>query len=267
MPVFCCILSIKYEHMFVFLWQTGCKKASAYAIMVLAARGKAPCGRTKCRKNFRAESRGVLRAAESGLRRFGRRARPRAAENSVSGRRAKGMKDYQKVLLYAYPKLGRMAEDIGQIVQAKARASVMGREPALSCAEKLIGYNFLREQLLFVQGELDGVLAKLTREERFLLEYKYFRRKRELAAYADLRLSCSERTYFRRQQRLARTVNAEFVRRGLTEEWFFEAFSGVSFFMSALESVRRAEGGMVDKRTRAGIPCGGRPRGDQSGCS
>lgn len=36
------------------------------------------------------------------------------------------MKDYQKVLLYAYPKLGRIAEDIGQIVRAKACASVMG---------------------------------------------------------------------------------------------------------------------------------------------
>ena len=177
------------------------------------------------------------------------------------------MKDYQKVLLYAYPKLGRVAEDIGQIVQAKARASVIGRESALSCAEKLIGYNFLRDQLLFLQGELESMFAKLTREEKFLLEYKYFRRKKELAAYADLQLSCSERTYFRRQQRLARTVNAELIRRGLTEEWFFEAFSGVSFFMSALESVRRAEGRMVDKRTRAGIPCGGRIRGGQSGCS
>ena len=177
------------------------------------------------------------------------------------------MKDYQKVLLYAYPKLGRIAEEIGQIVRAKACASVMGRETALACAENLIGYNFLREQLLFLKDELDGLLANLTREEQFLLEYKYFRRKKELAAFADVRLSCSERTYFRRQQRLARAVNAELVRRGLTEEWFFEAFSGVSFFMSALESVRRAEGRMVDKRIRAGIPCAGRSGGDQSGCS
>ena len=144
------------------------------------------------------------------------------------------MKDYQKVLLYAYPKLERMAEDIGQIVLAKARASVMGRETALACAEKLIRYNFLRGQILFLKDELDGMLSCFSREERFLLEYKYFRRKKELAAFSDVRLSCSERTYFRRQQRLARAVNAELVRRGLTEEWFFEAFSGVSFFMSAL---------------------------------
>ena len=61
------------------------------------------------------------------------------------------MKDYQKVLLYAYPKLERMAEDIGQIVLAKARASVMGRETALACAEKLIRYNFLRGQILFLK--------------------------------------------------------------------------------------------------------------------
>ena len=178
------------------------------------------------------------------------------------------MKDYQKVLLYAYPKLGRVAEDIGQLVQAKARASVIGREPALACAEKLIGYNFLREQLLFVKDELEALLGCLSREERFLLEYKYFRRKRELAAYADLRLSYSERTYFRRQQRLARTVNAELVRRGLTEEWFFEAFSGVPFFMAALEGVREGgEGRMVDKRSHTGMRCRRAGAADQSGCS
>lgn len=174
------------------------------------------------------------------------------------------MKDYQKVLLYAYPKLGRMAEDIGQIVRAGAVASCFGKESALACAERLMGYNFLREQLLFLKGELDGICAALDREERFLLEYKYFRRRKELVSYADLRLNCSERTYFRRQQRLSRTVNAEFVRRGLTEAWFFEAFSGVPFFLSALESVRRSEGEFVDKRTRSGVRCGG---GDQSGCS
>lgn len=167
------------------------------------------------------------------------------------------MKDYQKVLLYAYPKLGRVAEDIGQIVRAKALASCFGRDSARVCAEKMIQYNFLRDQLLFLKGEMDALFAELCREERFLLEYKYFRRKQELAQYADLRLQYSERTYYRRQQKLARTVNALFLRKGLSEQWFFEAFSRVPFFMAALEKVRcGGEGQMVDKRVRAGIQCG-----------
>ena len=177
------------------------------------------------------------------------------------------MKAYQKVMLLLYPKLGGLAEDVRKIINALACACG-GSEAAEQSVERVIGYLYVRRCFLAMKAELDEVISQLGREERYLLEYKYFRRRKVLAEeFADLRIDCSERTYFRRQQRLARAVNAELVRRGLTEEWFFEAFSGVSFFMSALESVRRAEGRMVDKRIRAGIPCAGRSGGDQSGCS
>ena len=167
------------------------------------------------------------------------------------------MKDYQKVLLYAYPKLERMAEDIGQIVLAKARASVMGRETALACAEKLIRYNFLRGQILFLKDELDGMLSCFSREERFLLEYKYFRRKSRLEGeFAGVCVSCSERTYFRRQARLASKLNGLFVRSGLDEGWFMRSLGAFPYIQDALAKLGGCgESAFADKRAKSALAC------------
>lgn len=229
--------------MFVFLWQRCCLPQKLYAIMDLVGGRKRRTAAGECKKAGRA------RAAEGGR-----------------------MKDYQKVMLLLYPKLERMATDIGQIVRAKAAASYTGREPAEAVVEKLIEYNYVQGCVAGLKEALDGILRSLDREEAFLLEYKYFRRKKELSGtFADMRFECSERTYFRRQLRLERKLNALFMRDGLTEAWFFETFSRIPYIMAALESVRGGRAcGMVDKRVRSGLCC--RPPkagggGGQSNCS
>lgn len=161
------------------------------------------------------------------------------------------MKDYQKVILLLYPKMGRLIEDIGQIVEAKARASYNGAECAERCVKKLLDYIYVRDELFFLKQQTDEIVESLGREERYLLEYKYFRRKRVLEGeFSDFCLNTSERTYFRRQQRLAARFNAALVARGLDEAWFLRTFGKVPYIMAALEKVRGGAGMFLDKRTR-----------------
>ena len=138
------------------------------------------------------------------------------------------MKDYQKVILLLYPRMGRLIEDIGQIVEAKARASYNGAECAERCVKKLLDYIYVRDELLFLKQQTDEIVESLGREERYLLEYKYFRR----------------------QQRLAARFNAALVARGLDEAWFLRTFGKVPYIMAALEKVRGGAGMFLDKRTR-----------------
>ena len=64
-------------------------------------------------------------------------------------------------------------------------------------------------------------------------------------------MDCSERTYFRRQNRLADKFNALLLRRGLSEDWFMTTYSGVPYVMAALEKVRAGgEKSFCDKRVR-----------------
>lgn len=164
------------------------------------------------------------------------------------------MKAYQKVMLLLYPKLERTAEDIRKIVNALA-CSCGGSEAAEQSVERVIDYMYARNCFLAMKAEMDELIAQLGREERYLLEYKYFRRRKVLVGeFADLSMDCSERTYFRRQNRLADKFNALLLRRGLSEEWFRSTFADVPYIMAALEKVESGgEKSFCDKRRRRSL--------------
>ena len=99
---------------------------------------------------------------------------------------------------------------------------------------------------------MESILGELGREELYLLEYKYFRRKKMLEKeFADVRLACSERTYFRRQARLESRLNGLFMRRGMSEEWFMRTFGEFPYIADALGKLRECgQTAFADKRTK-----------------
>ena len=103
----------------------------------------------------------------------------------------------------------------------------------------------------------DAVWKKLTKEEKYLLEYKYFRRKRMLEGeFAGMKLDFSERTYFRRQIRLSAKLNGLFALHGLGEAWFEKNLRGVPYIAAALERMREGgKGEFSDKRAKTMLAC------------
>ena len=73
------------------------------------------------------------------------------------------MKEYQAALLYVYPKMARIEEHIGQLVEAKARASYAGKESAEACAEKMINYLCAKDCIAFARTALEEILSGLSR--------------------------------------------------------------------------------------------------------
>ena len=164
-----------------------------------------------------------------------------------------GMKDYQKTMLFLYPRLKRFAEDIGQYARAKAIASSLGREDTEATVQALIDCAHAQRCCGQLKALLDGVLGELTEEERLLLEYKYFRRRTKACGVP---FGFSPRTYYRRQLRLERRLNAKFLQRGMDEGWFLRTFGGIPAVRQVLGHVReRRERALVDKRLRCGLEC------------
>lgn len=164
---------------------------------------------------------------------------------------AKVLKEYQAVILLLYPRLRRVAEDIAQVVEAQAVSSFAGRESAEQCIERLLGYTRARNIFLRLAERVEEVCSALSREEKYLLEYKYFRRRKVLEEqYGDLCLHCSPRTYYRKQGRLSARVNALFVRAGMTQAWFDRELAPLPYIASAVRSLRSRPGALVDKRAR-----------------
>ena len=252
----------KYEHMFVFLWHL-CVQTPPFRAIMKVRRGGGKGQRSLVppsswpqtagtqaasggrRGNVAGAERGSAAAVQKTVREG--RLRPRAGGRPAEEETR--VKEYQELILFLYPRLGRAAEDIGEVVEAKALASVSGRECAERCAERLLAYLHMRDCFLAVKAAVEEVAAALTEEERYLLEYKYFRRKPNLEGeFAGTGLRCSLRTYYRKQERLARRVNALFLRAGLTEAWFAANLAGLPFFASALRCLRARRGALVDKR-------------------
>ena len=155
--------------------------------------------------------------------------------------------EYAKVILYAYPHLAALAEATGQSAENCALLSFRSAESTLALAERIAETLAVKSRLL--------ALNACTEEERFLLEYKYFRRRKELRGrFSGAEVSCSERNYFRRQAALPRKMVSELGRRGWTERAFLEAFGAFAPFMRAFRALSEGqEGKLVAHRGKRDI--------------
>ncbi len=158
------------------------------------------------------------------------------------------MTTYVKVLLYAYPKLEKLAEASDRAVENKAMLSFKRRESTLTIAEEIVEEIAYARLLRAVKGEIDLLLSCCNVQEILLLEYKYFRRKKRLLALSEVDLGCSERNYFRKQNALIKKMTERFMRLGWTEEWFMREFSRSKAFMRAYRAVKEGRDRTVCKR-------------------
>lgn len=108
-----------------------------------------------------------------------------------------------------------------------------------------------------LKEKVDGILKKLSGEERFLLEMRYFGRRKQVSA-VGLRPR-SERSYYRRQEKLLGKMAALFAAAGLTEEAFFREYGGFAWMMSVRRRVGRRpgmRGGAQGTGVACGVACG-----------
>ena len=172
--------------------------------------------------------------------------------------------DYVKTLLYVYPKMEAMEEAISVSVENKAALSFKDGLSALGSAERIVEEMAAGARLARVRGMLERALLCMTERERFLLEYKYFRRRKELAE-GGCTFACSERTYYRNQQRalqkFARVLNAS----GYGEREFLADFSGFKPYRRVYDALKGGrESAILRKRTRRGIRFAGDQKSEES---
>lgn len=174
---------------------------------------------------------------------------------------------YLKAVLYAYPKLRDVAEATAVSAENKAALSYKSYLDPLALMEG-IAEEFLTARALFALSELlDDAISLLTEEEKFLLEYRFFRRKKYLRQMCAQRpFIFSQRSYFRRQVALLRKIRNILAARFFTEKEFFARFSSCEFLMTLYRAAERGERQafpalpIVQKSARSASGCGRFPR-------
>ena len=154
---------------------------------------------------------------------------------------------YAKTALYAYPNIKEVAEQIDELVERKALASMSDCSPEIEQCEKVVEYTAQKCVLFALKIYIDEVLEKLKDIEIDCLEYKYFKRKPKEYFYG---FDAESRGYFRRQIKLAEKIADKLEKAGATDEWFEQNCLQMDFFKELLKRVIEHEESVkkVDKK-------------------
>ncbi len=141
-------------------------------------------------------------------------------------------KYYVKAILYAYPNLEFVAEQIDEILQEKALLSMEDFRPCLEQCEDILEYTYQKDCLFALKIILDEVITRLSPSEVDYLEYKYFKRKPK--GYFE-NFDAESRGYFRKQMLLAEKVGVLLEHEGMTDKEFEEKYLTIEFFKRLLK--------------------------------
>lgn len=161
---------------------------------------------------------------------------------------------YVKLLLYAFPRLERLEDSLRCSAENKALLSFRAQCDTFTLAAKIADMFLMADALCRLRGALSFAVNECTEEEKFLLEYKYFRRKKELSEFAGKRLLCSRRTYFRHQSAVLSKMAALLARQGYTQREVVREFGGYPPFRKVYRALKEgAERRVVFARTEGAI--------------
>ncbi len=149
------------------------------------------------------------------------------------------MKDYAKIVLYAYPLLQTVERDYEEHIRNKAVLSYRGRGTAEELAEELAGEILEMHRLEWLKAKVEEVLERLTEVERLLLSVRFFGKKLSLQTLGIEGRRWTERTYFRKQKRLEEKVASLLVLVGVREEVFLAEFSAIALVEKVAKRLRR----------------------------
>ena len=156
------------------------------------------------------------------------------------------LENYVKAVLYVYPRLERLEKDCEEHIRNRAYMSYDYRTTAERLSEEL-AEEIIRKGLI---GELkrktDAAIGALKKEEKFLLELRYFRRKSRLKQFCgetDFKEIGSERNYYRRHAKLLKKVSGALQAQGLTKETFFSDYARFDWLMSVYRFIEAGKEG------------------------
>ncbi len=145
---------------------------------------------------------------------------------------------YIKSILYAYPSLTDIIDNIDEVVYKKALASFSDTSPCIEQAERIMGLTNQKDLLIDLKIKVDEVLAKFSKEELLYFEYKYFKRLKKEAFY---NFDTSSRRYFRQQIRLFNLLKKRFLALKMDEKWFNDNYLQIDFMRELLRRVKSKE--------------------------
>ena len=142
------------------------------------------------------------------------------------------------MMLYAYPCIESIIEQIDEIIERKAINSMEDYRPCINICNTLIDHICEKDIFIELKLKLDQVIKSFNREEQIYLDYKYFK----IRGRAEFKgFDYSSREYFRKQARLIEKVKKRLITVGIDETKVREIYLNIAFFKELLRRVKEKE--------------------------
>lgn len=141
---------------------------------------------------------------------------------------------YAKTVLYAYPHIEKIMDEIDEIVERKAVYSMNDCSPCIDQAEKILSLTAQKDALIKLKLACDEVVKNFNQAEKDCLDYKYFK-KNPKEYYKDF--DYTGRTYFRRQTLIAKKFSHLLEFQGIDDQWFQENCLIINFIKALYKRV------------------------------
>ena len=145
---------------------------------------------------------------------------------------------YAKCLLFAYPHLLELSEQIDTIVEKRALSSMTNFKPCITLCDEILDLTEQKKNFLKIYLILNKIVEKLSFQEKIYLDYKYFK-KLSSADYEGY--DFSSRNYFRKQIKLVNKIAEQLEKEGIDDGFFLDKLLSTDFFAEMLKRVKDYE--------------------------
>ena len=145
------------------------------------------------------------------------------------------LETYLKAVLHAYPLLKTVEQDYADHIKNKSLLSYDSNKTTEELAEYLAEEILRKERLVWLKKVVENVCRQLTKEERSLIEIRYFGRKRKTERFT------SERAYFRKQNKAGERAACLLQAAGLDEDTYKKYFSQLEIFQRVEKCMKKSE--------------------------
>ena len=169
------------------------------------------------------------------------------------------LKNYAKIILYAYPLLRTVEKDYEEHIGNKAILSYDGRWTAEQTAEYLAKEILEMRRLEWLKNRVKETLETLSETEKTLVSIRYFGGRKKGKAFLQAGEDClkkqgwTERSYFRKQARLGDKLGEALALAGVTEKVFLEEFAQIGIFRKVAQALEKRGGDTLSATERRWI--------------
>lgn len=164
------------------------------------------------------------------------------------------MYEYEKTMLYVYPNARVLKALYAELADGKIKRSALNDGNTEKLVKEIMTCIEIQKAISRLVERVECILRYFTEEEKFIMEYRFFRRKKYLdEKYGEYKPNFSRSGFYRKIDEILKKFSAVLRDQGYTEKNFKEDFSESDLIMKVYYKVMAKKDAYIFIKRGAGV--------------